>query len=44
MEREPPQNFDVLAVDAFSGDAIPDAPHHGGSVRHIPAPHETRRA
>jgi len=23
MEREPPQNFDVLAVDAFSGDAIP---------------------
>ena len=23
MEREPIQNFDVLAVDAFSGDAIP---------------------
>jgi spermidine synthase len=23
MEREPPQNFDVLAIDAFSGDAIP---------------------
>jgi SAM-dependent methyltransferase len=23
LEREPPQNFDVLAVDAFSGDAIP---------------------
>lgn len=23
MEREPPQQFDVLAVDAFSGDAIP---------------------
>ena len=23
MEREPPQNYDVLAVDAFSGDAIP---------------------
>jgi SAM-dependent methyltransferase len=23
MEREPVQNFDVLAVDAFSGDAIP---------------------
>jgi hypothetical protein len=23
MEREPPQRFDVLAVDAFSGDAIP---------------------
>ena len=23
MESEPPQNFDVLAVDAFSGDAIP---------------------
>jgi hypothetical protein len=23
MEREPDQNYDVLAVDAFSGDAIP---------------------
>jgi hypothetical protein len=23
LEREQPQNFDVLAVDAFSGDAIP---------------------
>jgi SAM-dependent methyltransferase len=23
MEREPPQNYDVLAIDAFSGDAIP---------------------
>ena len=23
LERDPPQNFDVLAVDAFSGDAIP---------------------
>ncbi len=23
LERQPPQNFDVLAVDAFSGDAIP---------------------
>ena len=23
LEREPPQNFDVLAVDAFSSDAIP---------------------
>jgi spermidine synthase len=23
LERESPQNFDVLAVDAFSGDAIP---------------------
>jgi hypothetical protein len=23
LEREPPQNFDVLVVDAFSGDAIP---------------------
>lgn len=23
LENEPPQNFDVLAVDAFSGDAIP---------------------
>ena len=23
LEREPPQRFDVLAVDAFSGDAIP---------------------
>jgi SAM-dependent methyltransferase len=23
LEREPPQEFDVLAVDAFSGDAIP---------------------
>ncbi len=23
MEREPPQNFDVIAVDAFSGDSIP---------------------
>ena len=23
LEREPPQNFDLLALDAFSGDAIP---------------------
>ena len=23
LEREPPQQFDVLAVDAFAGDAIP---------------------
>ncbi len=23
LEREAPQNFDVLVVDAFSGDAIP---------------------
>jgi hypothetical protein len=23
MAREPPQNFDILVVDAFSGDAIP---------------------
>ena len=23
LERQPPQGFDVLAVDAFSGDAIP---------------------
>ena len=23
MRREPPQNFDVLVIDAFSGDAIP---------------------
>jgi len=23
MERQPPQNFDILAVDAFSSDAIP---------------------
>lgn len=23
MEREPPQNYDVLAVDAFSGDSVP---------------------
>src|SRR2546428_13959184 len=23
MEREPPQNFDLLALDAFSSDAIP---------------------
>ena len=23
LEREPPQNFDVLGVDAFSGDSIP---------------------
>ena len=23
LEREPPQGFDVLAIDAFSGDAIP---------------------
>jgi hypothetical protein len=23
LERQPPQNFDVLAVDAFSGDSIP---------------------
>lgn len=23
LEREPPQNFDVLVVDAFSGDSIP---------------------
>ena len=23
LEREPPQGFDLLAVDAFSGDAVP---------------------
>ena len=23
LEREPPQDFDVLAIDAFSSDAIP---------------------
>lgn len=23
LEREPPQNFDLLAIDAFSGDSIP---------------------
>ena len=23
LEREPPQNYDVLAIDAFSGDSIP---------------------
>ena len=23
MEQEPPQNYDVIALDAFSGDAIP---------------------
>ena len=23
LEREPPQGFDVLAVDAFSGDSVP---------------------
>ena len=23
LEREPPQNFDVLVVDAFSGDSVP---------------------
>jgi hypothetical protein len=23
IEREDPQNYDVLGVDAFSGDAIP---------------------
>ena len=23
LEREPPQHFDVLVLDAFSGDAIP---------------------
>ena len=23
LEREPPQNFDLLAIDAFSSDAIP---------------------
>jgi spermidine synthase len=23
LEREPPQNYDLLAIDAFSGDSIP---------------------
>jgi spermidine synthase len=23
LEREPAQNFDLLAIDAFSGDSIP---------------------
>jgi hypothetical protein len=26
LEREPAQNFDLLAMDAFSGDSIPDPP------------------
>ena len=33
LEREPAQHFDVLAIDAFSSDAIPGASHHGGGAR-----------
>ena len=32
LEREPPQQFDVLAIDAFSSDAIPDAPAHAEAL------------
>ncbi len=43
LEREAPQGFDLLAVDAFSGDAVPvhllTAEAHG----RLPAPHEARR-
>jgi len=30
LERESPENFDVLAVDAFSSDSIPVAPADAG--------------
>ena len=39
LEREPPQNFDVLAIDAFSSDAIPGAPHHLRGARRSTCKH-----
>ena len=43
LEREPPQNFDVLAIDAFSSDAIPVHLITTGGGRSVPAAHEARR-
>ena len=37
LEREAPQNFDVLAIDAFSSDAIPVHLITPGSGRGVPA-------
>jgi hypothetical protein len=43
LERSPPQDFDVLAVDAFSGDAIPThlltLEAFAAYLRHLEAPH-----
>ena len=39
LEREQPESFDVLAVDAFSGDSDPGAPADCGGVRFVlPSP------
>jgi spermidine synthase len=38
LRDEPPQNFDILAVDAFSSDSIPAPSHHRGAAiyrRHL---------
>ena len=43
LEREAPQNFDVLAVDAFSGDSVPDPPDHRRGDGRLPAAHGARR-
>ena len=37
MEAEPPENYDVIAVDAFSGDAIPGASAYGRGAQALPA-------
>ena len=43
LEREPPQKYNLLAVDAFSGDSIPDSPTHAGGVRALSASSRARR-
>ena len=44
LDRQLPQKFDVLALDAFSGDAIPDALADGRGLCHLPAPPGTARS
>ena len=43
LEREPPQNFDVLAIDAFSSDAIPVHLITSEAVDDLPQAHEAGR-
>ena len=42
LERESPQNFDVLLLDAFSGDAVPAHLLTRRGSGHIPAPSRSR--
>ena len=43
LEREPPQNFDVLAIDAFSSDAIPVHLITSEALGDLQAAHEAGR-